>query len=225
MDPPAADIPVMVFAKAPVAGYAKTRLAPLLGAARAAELQRHLTRRAVATALAARVGPVTLFCSPDCGHPFFAECSSRYGVPLAPQSGPDLGERMLAALAAALATRAAAIVIGTDCPVLAPEDLRAAAAGLTAGHDLTIAPAEDGGYALIGLRAPVPTLFRDVAWGGPEVLATTRRRAASLGLRCHETRTVWDVDEPADYLRMLAAGCLPGWTDGPVPSRGSGATA
>ena len=79
---------------------------------------------------------------------------------------------------------------------------------LRGGYDAVVAPAEDGGYALIGLRRPLPELFRDIEWGSERVYAETARRLARY--RWRELRTVWDVDRPADLerlrsLRLLSA--------------------
>ena len=60
-----ANVGVAILAKAPLAGFAKTRLIPRLGAEGAAALQRWLLQRTVATALSAGIGPVTLWCAPD----------------------------------------------------------------------------------------------------------------------------------------------------------------
>ncbi|HSM20899.1 MAG TPA: glycosyltransferase, partial [Rubrivivax sp.] len=60
---------VIVFAKAPVAGMAKTRLAPALGSARAAALAERMLRHALTQAAAADVGPVELCAAPDTTHP------------------------------------------------------------------------------------------------------------------------------------------------------------
>ena len=61
---------VAILAKAPLAGFAKTRLIPHLGAEGAASLQRWLLQRTVTTALSAGIGPVTLWCAPDtCAEP------------------------------------------------------------------------------------------------------------------------------------------------------------
>lgn len=94
------------------------------------------------------------------------------------------------------------VLIGSDCPGLKPADLRAAVRALRSGADAVLAPAEDGGYALIGLRRVSRRLFRGVEWGGPEVLSQTRRRLARLRWRCKELRTVWDVDRPEDVERL-----------------------
>jgi hypothetical protein len=106
------------------------------------------------------------------------------------------------ALGEALKTSAVALVIGGDCVSLDGDDLRFALAALAAGHDAVLGPAEDGGYLLIGLRHPRPGLFRNIHWGGPRVLAATRRRLAREGLSWVELPTRWDVDRPADVRRL-----------------------
>jgi uncharacterized protein len=196
-------IAVAVLAKAPLAGFAKTRLIPVLGAQGAALLQTRLIARAVATACAAGIGPVTLWATPDEGHPALQAIAGEHLVGLARQREGDLGERMLGAIEAA---RAPALVIGTDCPALASNHLRAAADILRAGTDAVIIPAEDGGYALIGLRAPAPALFSDMRWSTPGVMEETRRRLQRLGLSWQEPVTLWDVDLPADLERLRRAG-------------------
>jgi rSAM/selenodomain-associated transferase 1 len=197
---------VAVLAKAPVPGFAKTRLVPLLGEEGAAMLQSRLIERALQTATAAGIGPVTLWCAPDTLHPAFDEARRRFGVRLAVQAGGDLGARMLAAFEAA--RRGPLVLIGTDCPCLMPDDLRSAANALAAGAEAVIAPAEDGGYGLIAALRPIPELFRDIAWSTLSVAAVTRARATAVGLRLHELRSVWDVDTPADYRRLVASGLL-----------------
>jgi len=95
-----------------------------------------------------------------------------------------------------------AVLIGTDCPALRPADLRAAGRALRAGADAVLAPAEDGGYPLIGLRRVSRRLFDGIPWGGPLVLAQTRRRLEALRWRWQELRTLWDVDRPEDVARL-----------------------
>jgi rSAM/selenodomain-associated transferase 1 len=200
------DVQVAVFAKAPVAGEVKTRLAPLLGAADAAELHATLVRRALATAGNAGLGPVSLWCMPETGHPFFAACAAQFGVELQPQRGGHLGERMARAFDRLLAT-GPALLVGSDCPSLGAEDLRAAAASL-ATHDAVVQPAEDGGYVLVGLARAVPGLFEAIRWGEASVMRDTRARLRAAGARWREMPVRWDVDRPEDYRRLLASGLL-----------------
>ncbi|HKA81578.1 MAG TPA: TIGR04282 family arsenosugar biosynthesis glycosyltransferase [Xanthobacteraceae bacterium] len=195
-------VAVAVLAKAPVAGFAKTRLIPVLGAEGAAALQARLIARAVATAAAAAVGPVTLWATPDVTHPAF-QVARACGAALARQGDGDLGARMLAALAAA---NGPSLVIGTDCPALATDHLRTAADILRGGADAVAIPAEDGGYALIGTRVPQPALFSDMRWSTPDVMEETRRRLRALGLSWQEPVTLWDVDVPQDLARLKEVG-------------------
>jgi glycosyltransferase A (GT-A) superfamily protein (DUF2064 family) len=69
-----------------------------------------------------------------------------------------------------------------------------------------VIPAEDGGYALIGLRTSEPALFSDMPWSTPLVMNETRRRLRTLGLTWHEPVTLWDVDLPQDLERMRGIG-------------------
>lgn len=196
-------IAVAVLARAPVPGFAKTRLAAVLGDGNAAVLQERLTARAIATACAADVGPVTLWATPDTSHASFGGLAQQHHIGLATQPDGDLGARMLSAIEAA---KAPALVIGTDCPALTPHHVRCAAAHLRNGIDAALIPAADGGYVLIGMRAPWPALFAGVAWSSDSVAAETRRRLARLRLSWREPARLWDVDRPEDLIRMRAAG-------------------
>jgi hypothetical protein len=195
---------ILVFARAPVPGRAKTRLAPRLGDWRAARLQARLTERTLRTALAARCATVELHAAPGRRQDFFVYCERKFGVPAATQRGRDLGERMRRATASRLRRCRAVIVIGTDCPTLAPLDLRRAVRWLRGGCDAVVAPAEDGGYALIGLRRPIAEVFSGIAWGTPEVYAQTRLRLDRAGRRWRALPQLWDVDRPEDLARLEA---------------------
>ena len=194
---------VAILAKAPVAGFAKTRLIPLLGAEGAARLQERLIRRALATALDASIGPVTLWCAPDTTNPLFREVARLRTVDLAAQPAGDLGARMLAAFQAVSPGRAL-VLTGTDCPVLTAADFTEAIA-LLSEADVVMAPAEDGGYGLIAARRPIPELFERMPWGTDGVAALTRKRARERGLRLAELRTIWDVDTASDFERLRDA--------------------
>lgn len=186
---------IAILAKAPVPGLAKTRLISSIGAHAAAVLQERMTERAVSTTVEAAIGPVTLWCAPDPGHPSFRELVSRYGIALKRQPESDLGTRMLAAM------QGPTLVIGTDCPALTVEHLRAAAEALR-GAEIVLIPAEDGGYVLIGTRAPQPQLFDGIAWGTAAVLQETRARISTLGLKAAELAPLWDIDTEADLARL-----------------------
>jgi rSAM/selenodomain-associated transferase 1 len=199
---PRAPAAVAIFAKAPVAGLAKTRLIPLLGAAGAARAQRGFALQTLGTVRTAGTGNVTLWCAPDTTHRFFRALAQRHGISTKAQPGGDLGHRMATAMSNhfARSPHTPLLIVGTDCPALTPAHLQQAADALQT-VDVVLIPAEDGGYVLMGLRKPVPEVFAHVAWSTPQVLTQTRERLRAAGVSSRELATLWDVDEPADWLR------------------------
>ncbi len=194
---------LIVMAKAPVPGFAKTRLIPALGADGAARLAQRLLEHTMLQARAAGFDTVTIACAPDTTHAAFA---SQAGVARVAQGHGDLGMRMQHQFTRAFDGGAGRVVmIGTDAPALDAAALRRAAQAL-ADTDAVFVPAADGGYALIGLARMLPTLFGDMPWSTCAVMATTRQRLARAAIAHTELPTVHDVDEPADLVHLL-----PGW--------------
>ncbi|MDS4029302.1 MAG: TIGR04282 family arsenosugar biosynthesis glycosyltransferase [Candidatus Contendobacter sp.] len=193
---------LLIFAKAPVPGRVKTRLAGWLGTRGAAVLYRQLLCRTLRIAHTARLCPIELWCAPDARHGFFGACRREYSAQLRRQCAGDLGRRMNHALNRTLAAGHPAVLIGGDCASLGKAELRAAFDLLAAGHAAVLGPAMDGGYVLIGLNRSCPTLFRGIAWSTPTVLATTRRRLQRAGMNWAELAPGWDVDTPADLRRL-----------------------
>lgn len=193
---------VLVFARAPVSGEVKTRLIPRVGADAAARVQMTLTGCALATAVAADIGPVELWCSPDRSHASFQKFAER-GIVLRDQGDGDLGERMHRALSHTVLAGEFAVLIGSDCPSLTRDDLRDAAQALQHGADVAFVPAEDGGYVLIAARTCSRRLFDGITWGSNSVLAETRVRLRELGQTWKELAPRWDIDRPEDYDRLL----------------------
>jgi rSAM/selenodomain-associated transferase 1 len=197
------DSVLLIFCKAPIAGQVKTRLQPALTPGQAADVHRQLTRMTLDRAFHQPLCEVQLYCTPDTTHPFFEQCAKEYPLTLMTQHGADLGERMQNALNDALSQFRHAILIGCDCPSLTVDDLQQALTILKDGQDAVIAPAEDGGYVLIGLNAPQPVLFKNMAWGRETVMAETRNRAKSIPIALHELALQWDVDTVEDWARYL----------------------
>jgi rSAM/selenodomain-associated transferase 1 len=198
-------VDIAVFARAPIAGQAKTRLIPRIGAAGAARLQRQLTERALARAGAVRGARVTLWTTADDAETRALAHGARATVRL--QHGDDLGARMSNAFADTLDGNRPMLLIGTDCPAQTTADLEAALATLQQA-DAVVQPAEDGGYVLIGMKQFHPALFERVAWGSATVLATTRARAAEHRLRLAELPMSWDLDRGEDLDRAMALGLV-----------------
>lgn len=195
---------IQIFCKAPVPGQVKTRLMPDLSAELAAETHQQLTRRTLELVTNANLCPVQLWCSPNTSHPFFKQMEDRYAITLLAQSSGDLGQRMHNAISIACNTYRHVILLGCDCPSLTYDDLVRAVNALTTYHDVVLAPAEDGGYCLIGMNQPQAVLFNNIAWGTDEVLEKTREKAGKLQLNSLELANQWDVDNYQDYLRYVA---------------------
>jgi glycosyltransferase A (GT-A) superfamily protein (DUF2064 family) len=111
---------------------------------------------------------------------------------------------MSAALAAVRDAARAAVLIGSDIVDFETADLVAALEALEAGHDAVIGPAADGGYWLVGLSAPMPTLFTGIDWGTAEVCTQTVARLASAGVHWTRIAERHDVDTPADLVTHAA---------------------
>ena len=194
---------VIVFAKAPVAGLAKTRLIPALGADGAAQLAERLLHHTLHQVLALPAIHRELCVTPSLHHPAFDRVRQTAAgqVQITLQGEGDLGERMHRALSRVLAAHSKALLIGTDAPSLDTRRLEAACLALDR-HQAVFVPALDGGYALVGLTRPVPTLFERMTWSTPRVMQDTRDRARAIGLSWTEMDPVPDLDEPADLVHL-----------------------
>jgi rSAM/selenodomain-associated transferase 1 len=196
---------IAVLGRAAVPGGAKTRLIPAVGAEVAAALQTHLTELALRRACASQAH-VVLWLAGVVDDPLM-QLTNELDVEVRPQPDGDLGDRMLAALRHAQACDRRGIVIGTDCPAQSSADLERAGA-LLADYDVVLQPALDGGYVLIGMAQPRPEIFAAMPWGSDAVLAMTRERIRSLGLRHTELRALPDLDRPDDIAVALEQGWI-----------------
>jgi uncharacterized protein len=186
---------LIIFTRYPEPGQVKTRLIPLLGPQRAADLHRRLAVHTLAWAHElAREDGVELVVHFDGGdEQLMEECFGNTFL-FIPQGSGDLGERLTAALADICGPT---IVIGTDCPALTPDQVRGAILALRCA-DVVLGPATDGGYYLVGLKAPQPQLFTDIPWGTDRVCETTRQRARTVDLSVQLLQALPDIDRPED---------------------------
>lgn len=192
---------IVIFAKAPIPGFCKTRLIGALGAQGAATLAEHMLLRAVRVALEADLGPVELCVSPDPTHERWQTISglgeATREVVWTRQSDGDLGARMATAVQRTLGLQQNVICIGTDCLELEVEHLRTAAIALS-GHQAAMIPAIDGGYVLLALRQYDHSLFENIAWSTSSVRAQTLARLQQLGWSVSQSQSLRDIDEPGD---------------------------
>jgi rSAM/selenodomain-associated transferase 1 len=207
-----------IFARAPVPGAAKTRLVPRLGAEGAAALHARLVEHTLRTAASAAFADLSLWCTPSTEHPVFRACERLAPLRLVPQPAGDLGARMHAVFEALLPAGRPIVLVGTDAPGLTAACLREAASSLAGGDDAVVVPAEDGGYALLGLRRVDRALFDGVPWGTDAVLAETRTRLSRLRWTWRELAPVRDVDRPEDVDWLLESGLLDAGAGAPATS-------
>ncbi|HHJ39474.1 MAG: hypothetical protein AXA67_09170 [Methylothermaceae bacteria B42] len=193
---------LILFTKAPVPGEVKTRLTPVLSPQQAAALQARLTFNLIELLAGSAIAPIHLYCHPTIHHPFFQALAKRFALFLHPQQGADLGEKMHHAFEEMLGLGyRQALLAGCDSPSLTVADFRQGIQALNQGKDIVLAPAEDGGYVMIGLRRPCRDLFTAMPWGTEAVLSETRRRIRQFNLDCFELPLQWDLDRPEDWRR------------------------
>ena len=193
---------VAVMAKRPDAGLVKTRLAAALGQAGAARLARAMLGDTRTALVSLRDAQRCWFHAPADAGAWFAELDP--GARLLPQPEAHFGARLEHGFAELLrAGHDGVLFVAGDAPHIPAACLEDALRRL-ADHDLVLGPCEDGGYYLIGLRAPVAGLFEGVRWSSAHTLTDTLARAAERDLRVHLTAPGFDVDDAAD-LRRLAA--------------------
>ena len=218
-----------VMAKAPRPGFSKTRLCPplrldqaaALSAAFLRDISENISLAARQTSIAgyiayAPAGQAALFN----GH--LAAGTGLLladGSPLMPPDVQGFGRCLLHAILTMLAEgHQLAVVLNSDSPTLPTALLvRTATALAQDGDRIVLGPAEDGGYYLLGMKAAHAHLFADIAWSTETVAATTRLRAAQLGLDVIELPAWYDVDDQAALERLLEEMATPTTVNGLVP--------
>jgi rSAM/selenodomain-associated transferase 1 len=192
---------LIVYAKRPLSGYTKTRLGADIGAEQAAGVYARLLYTYLLDLLDADLADVhiELSVASPADVPLFEVAFPELAVH--PQIEGDLGQRMAGSFAQAFAAGAGAVVLtGSDIPGLNGRIVQAAFRALES-EPAVIGPASDGGYYLIGMRAPGAPLFDDVDWGTERVLEQTEALARARGVRLAYVAEQFDVDTIEDYER------------------------
>lgn len=191
---------LLIFAKEPRPGHVKTRLAAEIGAGEAARIYRGLGKRVVDQLRHGPYTPIVVFDPPE-ARTKVTEWLGPEGLEFLPQVPGDLGSRLEAAFREGFGRGKEVVVVGTDAPGVDGEVVKNAFRSLAAA-DLVLGPSVDGGYYLLGLTSATPELFHDIPWSTSEVLAATRDRADSLGLRIATLPTLADVDTAEDLIGL-----------------------
>jgi rSAM/selenodomain-associated transferase 1 len=189
---------LIIFAKAPILGVVKSRIATFAGAHRALEIYQLLLRQ-LFNALTSLTN-VEVRVTPDSSAGDFSAQYNSHWI-FKPQGDGDLGGRLTVAFAEAFAEKMERVlIIGSDCPDVCQSDVTLGWSALEFS-DLVLGPALDGGYWLIGLRKPCPNLFRQIDWSSEKVLRQTLERAAGSHLSVHLLRQLSDIDTFEDWQR------------------------
>jgi uncharacterized protein len=190
------------MAKAPRPGEAKTRLVPALSEEAAASLAACFVHDTVRKARQVVRNVIVSFIPPD-GRAVLEPLVPKE-VDWVEQKGNELGDRLAGAIEEASARGfSPVLVLGTDSPTLPISYLETAVRLLDSCHaDVVLGPAEDGGYYLVGLRHPCRSLFQNVPWSTPRAYASTANNARRAGPRFSSPRQWYDVDTPADLVRL-----------------------
>ena len=196
---------IILFAKFPAQGMAKTRLQPALGIEGAAQMARQLLLHSIEQAVATGF-TVELCVSPAPSDPCWQALDLPDSLQWSAQVEGDLGFRMLGASQRVLQRFEKVLLIGTDCPSLMAARIQLAAQQLDQ-HDAVMIPASDGGYVLLGFKQADRSLFSNISWSTASVAAVTRQRFATLGWTLALLSPLHDIDEPED-LQYLPNGWL-----------------
>lgn len=190
---------LVIFVKAPRAGFVKTRLAEIIGSDTALDTYQTLVE--VITTNLASYPKVDLHFTPAEAETEIRPWLNRDWT-ASPQCEGELGERLTHAFHKAFERgNDKVVIIGSDCPYVKESDIEDAFTGL-AEHDVTIGPAADGGYWLIGLSKPTPELFTGINWSTETVLAETLDKARLSDRSVKHLRELSDVDTVGDLVRF-----------------------
>lgn len=193
---------IAVFAREPLLGQVKSRLAGEIGAQEALAVYQAMLARLGELLTRARIAEWDLWVTSNRSHENFISICNKRNIYL--QKGRDLGARMDGAIQQTLTGKDVenVILIGTDCPALTAGYLDQALLALESGVDVVLGPAEDGGYVLVGMRRPIPAVFEDIPWGSNQVLDRTKEALRTNDLSYRLLETLWDVDRPEDLARL-----------------------
>lgn len=180
---------LIIFAKKPVLGKVKTRLARSIGEKNALELYVMLIEH-VLDSVIHDAYDVFVYWDQSVGQdnkPYVCQFPERN------QIGADLGERMSNAFADMVHRYDSVVIIGCDCPGVSNHVVLEAFEALRS-CDVVIGPARDSGYYLIGAHALHADIFNDIEWGTSHVYAQTQTKMHAAGVRFVSLPYLSDID-------------------------------
>lgn len=184
---------IQLFAKTPVPGKVKTRVARETSDQFACELHKVMCERIIHRAVSAADAVEIWTTEPDTETNFFQQ----FNLPIFIQQGRDLGERMHNALQDGLARHQKVTIVGADAYSLSEEDMRSSFSALD-NHSVAIFPATDGGYVSLAAKSWKLTEFGAVDWGTQNALEQTLDVLKQNHVDHCLLSTRWDIDTLAD---------------------------
>jgi len=189
---------LVIFAREPLPGKVKTRLAKGTDDETAAAIYAALLGHTIETARTTGVEVVISLAEKPT-----SSWATGLEVPLEVQSGGDIGTRMAACFDRRFSEgRQQVVIIGSDNAHILPAHVLAAFTALEE-DPVVLGPAEDGGYWMVGQRSPGIDLFTGVPWSSPKTLEVTRERLNTLDARWKELEILPDIDNAEDLRRAI----------------------
>lgn len=197
---------LLQFAKLPQLGKVKTRMQPALSPLQSLHLHRQLVDYSAQIYSAMGFADYQFWFAGEPETPaqsdWLDNLQQRYACNLHQQVGGDLGQRMAYAAEQALGQYQAVIIVGSDCPFIDARQLQQLVGRWQ--QPMMFVPALDGGYVLIALRQFTDSVFTDIAWGGPTVMADSRQRLRQQGIAWDELAALNDIDRVEDLASLAA---------------------
>ena len=194
---------IIIFLKAPIKGFVKTRLASKIGETAALKIYRCFVINTLEM-LAQTGHTIRAFFYPVDERETTQELLGHH-IQLFSQEGKHLGERMKNAFNETFAEGFdKTILVGTDIPDLNPDIINNAAIGLNE-YPAVIGPSNDGGYYLIGFNSSgfLPDIFNNIPWGTNKVFLKTMNCFAEKSSRIHVLPECRDIDTYEDLNDFL----------------------
>lgn len=192
---------VIVFARAPVKGQVKTRLASHIGDETALAIYQQMLTAVLQEMSACDFNVCAYSDYPD--DRYFDDWKQK-GIVFHQQTGDDLGERMFNALHTEKSDEVPVLLMGSDCPQLSCDVVANVVDELHKGSQVVIVPSTDGGYVLIAFADKIyPQLFEGISWSSGLVMQQTEKKLRSLGLCYSLLPPLLDIDDFDDYQNWL----------------------
>lgn len=193
---------LMLFAKAPMLGKVKTRLAASGGKGNALRIYHQAVSHMLAELSQVSADRKIIYVAPRM-HPWLNAQARQWGWEMRVQRPGDLGQKMHAALSRELKCSDQAVIVGADCVGLNAGQIEAAFGALSQ-YPLVFVPSDDGGYVLVGSTKSRFDVFRHIPWGSGYVWHRTQRRLERMKIKYHVAGQAWDLDHWEDLKRFKA---------------------